>query len=450
MMNAAQPLSFSARGFWVESIESTTRRTRSLQGDHRYDAVVIGGGFTGLSSAIALRERGLSVALLERDRIGSGASGKNCGQVGIQLGINPHLTLRFLGRERTTQYAATLAAAISNVTTMVERSGQDCDYLQVGNLTTGVHEAQRKTVERIYQACADVGLPVKMLDTGELATMGIPRFVKNAFLEQIGGTIHPAKYAFALAAIASNLGVDIFEDSPVQRIVEGDPVRAECANGCVTAPLCVMATDSYTAEMGLFRRAYMPYSVSALVTQKLTAEQRGRLGWRGQEGLHTPHKVIENIRLTPDGRVLIGTKRARLAFGNRHPKANDGRVFAALTRVLRERLPEISDVGPATGWTGHIGLASDGIPFFSTVNGRRNIAFGGGYGGHGIAMASYAGNILAKMLLEEDVAAFDVFIKRKRPPLPPEPLRWLLGQSLGLALGVVDDRVDRLARCDPV
>mgnify|MGYP000447422748 CR=1 FL=1 len=439
---------FLTEGFWMHSIKTGIEGSKALEGDHAFDAVIVGGGFTGLSSAIALAERGYSVAIVEKGLVSAGASGFNSGQVGIQLGMNPRFTLKYLGLERTKQYAATLVQAITNVTTMVERSGHDCNYRANGNLTTGVHESQRRIVEDTFQACTEAGLPVKMLTALELEDMGIPPFVKNAFHELIGGTIQPAKYAYALASIATSLGVTVFENSPITKITPGHKVCVESAKGSVKASMCVLATNGYTAELGFLKSAYIPYSVSVLVTERLTPKQRARLDWRNEEGLHTPHKMIENIRLTPDGRILIGTKRAQLGYGTRHPNPQNPQVFQALTQVLRDRFPELPDISPEYGWTGRIAIASDTIPFFTKVKSQENIVFGGGYGGHGIAMASYAGNTLARMLCDEDTSDMSVFIDRKRPPLPPEPLRWLIGHSLAAGLKAGDNKIDSLARME--
>jgi gamma-glutamylputrescine oxidase len=437
---------FLPEGFWMANCEKSLRQKRVIEGDLSYDVVVIGGGFTGLSSAIALAETGASVAILERGQISSGASGHNCGQVGIQLGMNPRYTLKYLGLERTRMYADVLQKAIANVRNMVDRSGRDCNYLEIGNLTTGVHADQLKVVEDTYAACEKVGLPVRMLDRSALDKMDIPKFVANAFHELIGGAIQPAKYAYALADIAESLGVHIYENAHVNYLEPGMTVRAHVGRSIVSAPRCVLATNAYTSEIGLMNRSYIPYSVSVLVSEPLTPEQRAKVGWSGEHPLHTPHKMIENIRLTPDGRILIGTKRARLGFGNHHPMPESRYSFGALAKVLRERFPELPDLKPDIGWTGRIALSPDGIPFFTYLNGQKNIVFGGAYSGHGIAMASYSGTILAKMLNEEDASEYGVFIDRKRPPVPPEPLRWLLAQSVGAAMKYSDNRIDALAR----
>ena len=447
----ATPYRFLPEGFWMASIASSLEPATTLKDNMRADVVVIGGGFTGLSAAIALAERGKTVALLERGRVGSGASGYNCGQVALDLGLDAAVTRSYLGEGRTRHYADFLKSAIGNVGTMVARSGADCDYRDNGNLTVAVHSSQHEGLNRKQELFAQYGLPATMKSRSELDDMGIPSFVTAAFHEGIGGTIHPAKFAHALAANARELGVTIYENSPAEDLNLGDIVVARTPTGAsVRADAAVIATNAYSAELGLFASSYLPLSVSVIVTQRLTDEQRRRIAWHDAHGMHTQHKIIENIRLTPDGRVLIGTKRVQSEWGNRHPDPQNPVIFEALRRVLRTRLPQLGDVEPEFGWTGRVALSTDTLPFFEHVAGRRNVVCGMAYGGHGIALSSYSGRTLARMLCGENTEATDVFRTRKRLRIPGKPLRWLTGKVVHRSLETIDAlvalRVDQSTR----
>lgn len=442
-----QPYEFLPEGFWRKDSPPNARVKRTVDGQIRRDAVVVGGGYTGLSSALALAQQGYSVAVLERGVIGSGASAYNCGHVGIQLGKNPYLTLNKLGLERTRMYADVLTQAIANVGEIVSQSGIDCHYRAIGNLTAGVSEPQRRDVQNTFEACEKVGLPVKMLDRRDLSQMDAPAFVDSAFHELIGGDIQPALYVQALAKLAEDAGVEIYEDCPVTRVNTSGQVRADTANGAVLADMAVIATNAYSGEIGLLRRSIMPWSVSVMVTEQLTPHQRACIGWRNGEPIHTPHQMIENIRLTHDGRILIGTKRARLGWGDRHPPANDPVTFQLLLEVLRDRFPEIPDLRPAYTWSGRVAISSDLLPFFDHFEGRRNVVIAAGYGGHGLPMASYSGTIIADMLLGNNTDRAALFVNRKRRlPIPPEPLRWVVGHAMKRKMVKADSLIDAAAR----
>lgn len=438
---------FLNEGFWRKDSPTKAHDALALRGRVKTDVVVIGGGFSGLSASLELARRGHSVILIERTGVGHGASSYNCGHVGIQLGKNPHLTLKKIGEEKTKLYADLLKLAIANVRKVVDASGVECFYREKGNLTAGVSEPQRKDVENTFLACEKVGLPVKMLSRSDLDMMQVPAFVDSAFHELIGGDIQPARYVQALRQLAEKAGVKIYQNTPATNIVCADPVQVETPDGQIVADMAVLAMNAYSGEIGIMRRSIMPWSVSVMVTERLDDAQWERIGWKSREPIHTPHRMIENIRTTHDGRILIGTKRARLGWGTNHPIANHPDTFALLTRVLRERFPQIPDLNPAYTWTGRVAIASDGLPIFDYYKGRENIVFAGGYGGHGIPMASYSGRIIADMLTGQDTSYASIFVNRKmRPLLPPEPLRWLIGQALKHSMAHADERIDRAAR----
>jgi gamma-glutamylputrescine oxidase len=337
--NTFPPEKFDPVGYWMRSITPGMTDGNPLSGQHRYDVVVIGAGFSGISAAIAMAERGHSVAVIDKSVVGAGASGWNCGQVALDLGLNAPTTVALFGEERTKIYAELLKTAIQNVRVMINRSGEDVDYQENGNLLAAVHGAQRKFVEQTANLFEKFGLPITFLERDGLDALGIPGFVKFALHEQVGGPLNPAKYAYALARIAQSLGVHFFENSPIAQLDKGEVVRVKTASGTIEARMAVVAGNAFAAEFGELKRNYLPYSVSVMVTEPLTAEQRARLDWHGEHGMHTAHKVIENIRFTRDHRLLIGTKKIQYGYGTRHPDPRNPKIFAALVRVLRERFP---------------------------------------------------------------------------------------------------------------
>jgi glycine/D-amino acid oxidase-like deaminating enzyme len=115
-------------------------------------------------------------------------------------------------------------------------------------------------------------------------------------------------------------------------------------------------------------------------------------------------------------------------------------------RVLRDRFPGLNDLKPASGWTGRVALSADTLPFYRFVDGHANIVTAGGYGGHGIAMASYAGQILARMLTQDPYEDAEPFVHRKRIPLPPEPFKWVLSRAMKIGMAFADNSADKRFR----
>ncbi len=432
---------FSPISFWMEGV---ARTQPTLEGKIRVDAVVIGGGFTGLSTAIALAERGLSVALLERDIIGAGASGRNCGQVGADIGKNLGALSGDIGRENAVHATRLLRRAIDHVGEFVDRHGIDCDYRRTGNVFAGVHPGQQKTVERVASAATAFSLPIERLSSRDIQALGISETVACGFRDMTGGTLDPGKLVRGMRDVAArHKSIALYEHSPVIGIDRGLTVTVRTPSGSVESPYCIVATNAYSCDLGLLENKIFPVSVSVAVTRRLTSSERKKLAWKDVDGLYTAHHVLENLRLTADGRLLVGTKYVRRGFDGTLPPPNDRNTFAILRETLRDRFPALAGLEFEYGWTGRVAVTTDNVPIIGTLGDHRNIFYSAGYSGHGIAMASYAGHFLSALLSNEPLGDAEVLRRKPRLPLPPEPLRWM---ATGMLFGLwhfLDRHTDR-------
>jgi gamma-glutamylputrescine oxidase len=416
-----------------------------LEGDVDADVVVIGAGYTGLWTALALRESGADVVVLERDYAGFGASGRNAGHLTPTIGKDLPTLLRVYGRERAGALVRFAEAAVEHVEAAISERELDCDYVPAGNVLAGVHPGQRRRLEKAAHAAGEVGAAMRMLDQSELADRRLPRCVACGYLEERGGVLQPGKYVRAVRERAVEAGARLCESTPVDAIADGPRVRVETPRGSASAPICVIATNAYTPRLGRLRSAVAPLHVSLFATAPLTAEQRERVGWAGGEGIYTAHEVLESYRLTADGRIVGGSRHVRWSYGGRALPDHDSATSAALEAMFRARFPELSDVAVERCWSGPIAMTLDFLPAIGRAGRRDNVLFGIGYNGHGIAQASYVGTLLAKMATGEDPGNPEL-LRRRRLPMPPEPLRWLGARGILAALGALDRRTDRRAQ----
>jgi gamma-glutamylputrescine oxidase len=193
---------------------------------------------------------------------------------------------------------------------------------------------------------------------------------------------------------------------------------------------------------GPLARRLLPLYVQLLRTRPLTAEQLERIGWQGREGIYTAHEVLESWRLTADQRIVGGSKHARYALGGAELPDADPATATLLEGVLRRRFPEVPDVEIDGHWGGRIGFALDFLPVVGRTGTAGRILYSMSYAGHGIAMASYAGRMLADLASGREGPGALLW-KRSTIPLPPEPLRWLVFRALIGFFEAVDRRVDR-------
>ena len=424
---------------WVERPKQTCL---SLRGAIRADVAIIGGGYTGLSTALSLREAGVDVVLIEKDYCGMGGSGRNAGHLTPTIGKDFPTMVKTLGKERAVEFARFADRAVHYTESMIARLGVDCEYRPTGNIITGLHPSHRKPLEEGAELASRLGVELAFLDEAEVRRRNLPGHVRFGMIEKAGGHLHPGKYVMALRQAAIDAGVRIFEDSAVTRIEDGgSPVIVHTDQGSVTAEKLVIATNAYTpTTLGRMRRKMFPVRVTLFRTQILTAEQWKRIGWEGGEAMYTAHEVMENYRPQADGRISGGSKYVQYGFGSKLTTGRLPEVFAQWRDVFAQRFPEIPDVKIESFWGGWLGLTLDYLPIHES-NKRGTVFYGVGYNGHGIAQGTYAGPMLADQVLGKPNAEVDLF-RRRMFPLPPEPLRWLVATGLLSSLYHTDRKID--------
>ena len=391
------------------------------------DVAIVGGGYTGLWTALTLRERepSLSVALLEAGAIGEGPSGRNAGFLhGYWASLS---SLRaVLGDGAALQLAHASSAIVPAVRSFAERRGEDVWLREGGMLKVAATELEETAVERSVSAARELGVEeeAQPLDAaGVRQRLDSPHF-RCGVLFRDGGTVQPARLALALRRAALAEGVRIHEHTPVTSVASH---ALETPKGKVRARETVLALNAWGTGWPLGGR--QTNFASAVVLTEPVPDLLESMGWTGGEAVVDGRMFLHYFRTTPDGRVLMGSGSGRLGLGGRVGTGllDDTSAQERAHEGLQELLPALAAAPIAAGWSGPIDVAADRLPFFGTVPGTR-IHYGGGYSGNGVGPSWLGGQILASLALgvRDEWTALPLVTRSPRR-LPPEPLRYAGG-----------------------
>jgi glycine/D-amino acid oxidase-like deaminating enzyme len=386
-----------------------------LRGRARADVAVVGAGYTGLSAAIHLAERGVGVVVLEAAHPGWGASGRNGGQVIPGLKEDPDTIEQLFGPEVGSRMVAFAGAAPDVVFDLIGRHGIDCDAERAGWIQPAHDDATRGTLERRVAQWAARGAPVELIDADATARLiGSPVY-REAALDRRGGAVHPLKYALGLAAAASRLGVSIHGDSRVTAIERADGrLLLKTGAGEVSVEQALVCTNGYSGPLhhGL-RRSVVPVCSVQVATEPLSGNVRATI-FPEHHVASDMRRLLVYYRLTREGRLVMG---GRGAYGDNGIR----RQMDRLRSLAAAMFPQVGRVEWPFHWGGFVAMTADHFPHLNEIEPGITAALG--YNGRGVAMASSMGRVLADRAAGsgEDRLAFPMTPLR---PIPFHGLRW--------------------------
>jgi gamma-glutamylputrescine oxidase len=415
--------------------------TAALVGDVGADVAVVGAGLAGLNAALALHADGLRCVVLEARTAGFGASGRNAGHLTPTIGKDLPTLTRLFGRERVRGLVRLADLAIQHVESLIGELQIACDYEPVGNVIAAVHPRQHANLDRAAAAAREYGVPGELLEPAEMRRRGLPARFTRGYLEPHGGILQPGRYVRGLRQAVLDRGIALYESTPVQRIDDGALATLYTPGGRARARNVVLATNAYTPRLGRLRSTMLPVYVQLFRTAPLSDAQLAAIGWQGREGIYTAHEMLESYRLTAENRIVGGAKWIRYGWNGRELPDADPALGTALEGVFRSRFPELRDLAVTDHWGGPIGFAIDFLPLVDRGGRHGNILHAVAFAGHGVALASYAGRLVADLLLGRDSPGAALWTRR-RIPLPPEPFRWLIVRALTGIFGAIDQRAE--------
>ena len=376
-----------------------------LQGELMADVCVVGGGFSGLNTALELAERGMSVVLLEAHKIGWGASGRNGGQLIRGVGHGLEQFEGIIGKDGVRQMKLMGLEAVEIVRQRVERFDIACDltwgYCDLANKPRDLQGFAEEA-----QELRDLGYrhETRLLQANEVhSVVGSDRYV-GGFVDMGSGHLHPLNLALGEAAAAAQLGVKLFEHSAVIRIDYGSEVRVHTAQGSVRAKSLVLGCNAYLKDLNpQLSGKVLPAGSYIIATEPLSEAQANALLPQNM-AVCDQRVALDYYRLSADRRLLFG--------GACHYSGRDPQDIAAYMRPkMLDVFPHLKAVKIDYQWGGMIGIGANRLPQIGRLPDQPNVYYAQAYSGHGVNATHLAGRLLAEAISGQHSDGFDLFAK---------------------------------------
>ena len=416
-LNAGRP------GSWYAATAPAGERHPVLAGRERADVCIVGAGFTGVSAALHLAERGYSVVVLEAARVGWGASGRNGGQVGSGMRESMGALERSLGPERAGALWVLCEEAKEIIAERIARHRIRCDW-RAGNLLASTRERYMGWIEREAEFChRRLGYRgYRMLSRAEMRDEVASTCYAGGRMDEGGGHLHPLRFVLGMAEAAVRAGARIFEGSRVERIRWGSRARASTAHGTVDAEYVVFAGNACLGRLEpRIESRIMPIVNHVLATEPL-GERRARSLIRSGACVHSTRFVVDYYRCTADHRLLFGGGET---YSDR-PLEDPG---AFVRRYMLRVFPQLADVRIDYAWSGRLAITMSRLPHVGRL--APNGFFAQGFSGHGVALTQIAGKLIAEAVAGT-AERFDVLAELRHRAFPGG--RWLRHPLLVLGM----------------
>jgi len=415
------------RPYWLDQV-GAPEPGPALAGAESADLAVIGGGFSGLWTALIAKERDPSrdVVVLEAKAVGWAASGRNGGfcAASITHGLangNDRFpdeieTLERLGREN-----------LDEIEAAVGRYGIDCDFDRTGDLSVATAEWQMANLVELHAAAEQLGHRLDLLDATEVrAEVNSPTYIGGVWDRDGCAMVDPARLAWGLREACLRLGVRIYEYTPVARIDgSGERLVVQTRRGTVDAARVALGTGAHSRLLRRLRHYLVPVYDYALMTEPLSSAQLASIGWRNRQGVGDAANQFHYYRLTGDNRILWGGYDAVYFNGGRITPERDQRpeTFARLAQQFFETFPQLAGLCFTHQWGGVIDTCSRFCAFYGRAH-RRRLAYAVGYTGLGVGATRFGAQVMLDLLSGEETPLTRLRMVRSKPiPFPPEPVR---------------------------
>ncbi len=399
----------------------------ALARDLDVDVAIIGGGFTGVSTAYHLSRANpkLGIALLEAKQLGNGASGRNGGLV-----LNG-ITVRDIDADLMAREHAITRGAIDAIEKLIEDHSLVVRFRRAGCVHVSTTQGSADEAQAMVEKLVARGLPLRWISREDLpGTLKIDHAF-GAVFDPTEAQLAGVDLIRAMRPVLVAQGVQIFENTAVTRIREGTTIDLTAGTHTIRAKAIVLATSGYTPRLGYFRSGLLPVISHVIATDPLPPAVLASTGLGKIAGFFDDLPRLAYCCVDADGRVVFGGgSTAAYAYRFRNATTYDARLDDPATHALRDSLvrylPELADIPIRHRWSGPLDLTLPRHCAIGVTGAHRNIYYGVGYSGHGITLANLAGQVIADLHAGNHAPWKDCAFYNLRPSgIPPEPLRWL-------------------------
>ena len=401
----------------------------ALAGDVSCDLLVVGGGYSGLWTALIAKERdpSLDVVLVEGKEVGWAASGRNGGFCaaslthgffnGLERWPDEIDTLERLGREN-----------LQAIEDAVKRYSIDCDWERTGELDVATEPYQADELREGAELMAAHGLEVDFLDADAVrAEVDSPTFLAGLWDKDGVAMVHPAKLAWGLKRACLEQGVRIFEHTPATQLAEsGTGMAVRTPYGRVFARHVALGTNIFPNLVKRVRPFLAPVYDFALMTEPLTEQQLDSIGWKNRQGLGDCANQFHYFRISADNRILWGGYDAIYHYGGKVRDEYDHRpeTYQKLAGHFFTAFPQLEGVKFSHAWGGAIDTCSRFSAFFGTAH-KGRVSYALGYTGLGVGATRFGAEVMLDLLTGKETERTGLeMVKSKPMPFPPEPVKW--------------------------
>lgn len=417
---------YSIDNYWFKAAGLEDQKiNHPLRGSHTADVVIIGGGYTGLSSAYNIQRKfpEKKIVLLEGACCGYGASGRNGGFLAAidllhdytikdpQL-LQDRIDVSFYGQKQIKQ--------------VIADHGVDCDLQENGMLNLAFSENQAKQLEDYDKNLKSIGLESVFLQGQDLeAEIKSPRAIAAQRLFH-GGVVNPAKLAREMKRVVEELGIEVRERTVVTRITPGKVNHVDTELGEIRAPILVLGLNAYGHKLGLFKNRIIPMCTYIIATEPLSPAQWESIGWKNRQGLSDGRVAFNYSVPTVDGRIVMGGSDLVYYAKDSLSSGNEKTATRKIEKDLFTTFPQLEGLKIEHAWGGTTAVTVDRTPSVGLLNGYDNIFYGGGYD-EGVSTAQTAGRIIADLMAGESNKFTNHYIvNRKIPYAGPVSIRGFL------------------------